>query len=386
MGPGLASLYIAYPTLSCTARTVFSQGPLGKGVRTILEMVVHTRLDCTLGSAGLMRQAVRNTIWYAAHRSAFGTVLAGAPAMQSLLADLAVESEAAVWTAMKLAALFQQCVEQPGDARLQAFRRLATAVAKFYVCKRCPNVVYEALEGIGGNGYVEEWQYPRWYRQAPLNSVWEGSGNVMTLDILRTCQAEPAALAALIEYASTATAAVKSEVPGLAAAVKGALASMQPLLSGGTVNAFYARHIAQSLAIILQAGVLAEALVLAPRVASAVTSSGGTRAVSDGRGPAASDGAAGVAAVAEWWVRAHAQAGGGTPAGAFVAGTLAPALSGGGGHSNPTLATAIIEREVEALWEGAAPAQTSAPASSDGTWAAWRERFAHHNNVEAALY
>ena len=158
-------------------------GDEGRGVRTILEMVVHTRLDCVLGSTALMRRAVAEATHHAAHRAAFGRLLVDQPLMQNVLADLCVESEAATVTALRLARAFDE-----GDS---AFRRLATAVAKFWVCKRTPPLVAEALECLGGNGYVEDSQLPRLYRESPLNSIWEGSGNVNALDVLRALEREP---------------------------------------------------------------------------------------------------------------------------------------------------------------------------------------------------
>jgi putative acyl-CoA dehydrogenase len=158
-------------------------GEEGRGVRTILEMVVHTRLDCVLGSTALMRRAVAEATHHAAHRSAFGRLLADQPLMRNVLADLCVESEAATVTALRLARAFDEA-EGP-------FRRLATAVAKFWICKRTPPLVAEALECLGGNGYVEESQLPRLFRESPLNSIWEGSGNVNALDVLRALHREP---------------------------------------------------------------------------------------------------------------------------------------------------------------------------------------------------
>ena len=158
-------------------------GEEGRGVRTIVEMVNHTRLDCVLGSTALMRRAVAEATHHAAHRSAFGRLLADQPLMQNVLADLCVESEAATVTALRLARAYD---EADGP-----FRRLATAVAKFWVCKRTPPLVAEALECLGGNGYVEESQLPRLYRESPLNSIWEGSGNVNALDVLRALGREP---------------------------------------------------------------------------------------------------------------------------------------------------------------------------------------------------
>ena len=160
-------------------------GEEGRGVRTIIEMVVHTRLDCVLGSTALMRRAVAEATHHAAHRTAFGRLLVDQPLMENVLADLCVESEAATVTALRLARAY--------DEDDDAFRRLATAVAKFWVCKRTPPLVAEALECLGGNGYVEESQLPRLFRESPLNSIWEGSGNVNALDVLRALAREPEA-------------------------------------------------------------------------------------------------------------------------------------------------------------------------------------------------
>ncbi len=165
-------------------------GEEGRGVATIIEMVVHTRLDCVLGSAGLLRRAVSEATHHAAHRSAFGARLVDQPLMRNVLADLCVESEAATVTAMRLARAFDE------DDR--EFRRLATAVAKFWVCKVTPMAVAEALECLGGNGYVEESVLPRLYRECPVNSLWEGSGNVQALDVLRAMRREPESVEAFL--------------------------------------------------------------------------------------------------------------------------------------------------------------------------------------------
>ncbi|HEY9411861.1 MAG TPA: acyl-CoA dehydrogenase family protein, partial [Jiangellaceae bacterium] len=166
-------------------------GDEGRGVATIIEMVAATRLDCVLGSAALMRRAVAEVSWHAAHRSAFGSVLAQAPLMQNVLADLAVESEAATALALRLAA-----ATDADGAQQRAFRRIMLPLAKFWVCKRAPGVVAEALECLGGNGYVEESGLPRLYREAPLNSIWEGAGNIQALDLVRVLQREPDAVSA----------------------------------------------------------------------------------------------------------------------------------------------------------------------------------------------
>ena len=169
-------------------------GDEGRGVRTIIEMVNATRLDCVLGSAGLMRRAVSEASWHVAHRSAFGGLLVDKPLMQNVVADLALESEAATAVAVRLAA----AVDGVADPHEAALRRIALPLAKFWVCKRTPAMVAEALECLGGNGYVEESVMPLLYREAPLNSVWEGSGNVNALDVLRALAREPAALEAWI--------------------------------------------------------------------------------------------------------------------------------------------------------------------------------------------
>ncbi len=166
-------------------------GDEGRGVPTIIEMVNHTRLDCVLGSAAGMRAAVEQATHHAAHRSAFGRLLADQPLMQNVLADLCVESEAATATAMRLAGAY--------DRGEHAFARIATAVAKYWVCKRGPGHAAEALECLGGNGYVEESVMPRLYRQQPLQSIWEGSGNVICLDVLRAVGRSPETLDAFLD-------------------------------------------------------------------------------------------------------------------------------------------------------------------------------------------
>ena len=160
-------------------------GEPGRGVRTIIEMVNRTRLDCVLGSAAGMRQCVAEAVWHARHRSAFGRLLIDQPAMSAVLADLALESEAAIATAMRLARAHDD------DAGDEHFRRLATAVSKYWICKRGPHHAYEAMECLGGNGYTEEFPLARRYREQPVMAVWEGSGNVIALDVLRALRREP---------------------------------------------------------------------------------------------------------------------------------------------------------------------------------------------------
>jgi putative acyl-CoA dehydrogenase len=171
-------------------------GEEGRGVSTIIDMVQHTRLDCVIGSASLMRQALVQAIHHTRHRKAFGRLLVDQPLMQNVLADLALESEAATMLMMRLARAFDARQEDAGE---RGFARLATAAAKYWVSKRGPSQVNEALECLGGNGFVEESILPRLYREAPLNSIWEGSGNVICLDILRAMNKEPEAVESVLD-------------------------------------------------------------------------------------------------------------------------------------------------------------------------------------------
>jgi putative acyl-CoA dehydrogenase len=176
-------------------------GEEGAGVRTIIEMVNLTRLDCAQGAATGMRHGVAQAINHADHRSTFGTTLVDAPLMQNVLADLAVESEAATIGAMRLARAYDESVADDNDAssasrpgaseEAKAFKRIANAVLKYWICKRAPWHAVESLECLGGNGYVEESGMPRLYREAPLASIWEGSGNVQCLDVLRAMVKNP---------------------------------------------------------------------------------------------------------------------------------------------------------------------------------------------------
>src|SRR5690606_20491121 len=157
-------------------------GEEGRGVATILQMVMLTRLDCMLGSAGCMRMALAQALHHVRHRSAFGRLLSEQPLMRSVLADIAIESEAALALSMRVARAVDAAPHDPAEA---AFARIATAIGKYWICRRAPTVVNEAQECLGGAGYVEESLLPRLYRQAPLNSIWEGSGNIQCLDVLR---------------------------------------------------------------------------------------------------------------------------------------------------------------------------------------------------------
>lgn len=166
-------------------------GPEGRGVPSIMEMVRHTRLDCTIGSAALMRQAVVQATHHARHRMVFGKPLIDQPLMRNVLTDLMLESQAATLLLMRVARAF--------DAGEQSFVRFATPIAKYWVCKRAPSVVVEAMECFGGNGYIDDCMMPRLYREAPLNSIWEGCGNVICLDILRAMKKDPEVAQAVLE-------------------------------------------------------------------------------------------------------------------------------------------------------------------------------------------
>jgi putative acyl-CoA dehydrogenase len=220
--------------------TGFLVGEPGRGVPAILEMVSTTRLDCVLGSAATLRAALSQAVHHARHRSAFGARLVDQPLMRNVLADLAVESEAATLLGIRLAAA--------QDAGETDFLRLAGAVAKFWVCKRTPAAVAEALEVLGGNGYVEESGLPRLYRQAPVNSIWEGSGNVIALDVLRALGSRSAALAAV----RAELAAAGGADPRFDTAVR----RLQAELDDPDQLPLRARRIAGLLATCLQAGLL----------------------------------------------------------------------------------------------------------------------------------
>ena len=168
-------------------------GEEGRGVATIIEMVALTRFDCMIGSSSLMRQALTQASHHCAHRKVGGRVLAEQPLMQNVLADLALESEAALALTLRMG----RALDNPHDAQEDKFARLVTAIGKYWICKRAPTMIAEASECMGGAGYVEETIMPRLYREAPVNSIWEGSGNVQCLDVLRALSKEPGVLDAL---------------------------------------------------------------------------------------------------------------------------------------------------------------------------------------------
>jgi putative acyl-CoA dehydrogenase len=174
-------------------------GEPGRGVRTIIEMVQRTRLDCVLGTAAGMRQSVAEAVWHARGRAAFGALLVDQPVMTAVLADLALESEAAMLSGLRLAQLFEDEVSD----RDIALRRLATPVTKYWVCKRGPHHAYEALECLGGNGYTESFPLARRYREQPVMAIWEGSGNVIALDVLRALTRDPESADAFADELST---------------------------------------------------------------------------------------------------------------------------------------------------------------------------------------
>ncbi|MEU9123366.1 acyl-CoA dehydrogenase family protein [Streptomyces sp. NPDC048506] len=224
-------------------------GEPGRGVRTIVEMVNMTRLDCVLGSAAGMRAGLRQALHHTAHRRAFGRELDRQPLMRSVLADLAIESEAATLLGMRLATAVDRSAA--GDAQEAALRRLALAAGKYWVCKRGSTHAAEALECLGGNGYVEDSGMPRLYREAPLLSIWEGSGNVAALDVLRALGKEPAALDAFfaeVESAAGADRRLDDAVAGVRTML-GALASPERAQ-------LMARSLAERMALVLQASLL----------------------------------------------------------------------------------------------------------------------------------
>ncbi|MGW6094670.1 acyl-CoA dehydrogenase family protein [Streptomyces sp. NPDC055157] len=218
-------------------------GDEGRGVRTIIEMVAATRLDCVLGSAALMRQAVAQAIHHCTYRSAFGGVLIEKPLMRNVLADLALESEAATVLALRLAAAYDADTEAE-----RAFLRIAVPTAKYWVTKRCTPLAGEALECLGGNGYVEESGMPRLLREAPLNSIWEGSGNVQALDVLRALQREPQALNAFLQEVGRARGADHR--------MDGAIKDMLTELADLNGIEARARRLVERMALVLQGSLL----------------------------------------------------------------------------------------------------------------------------------
>ncbi len=221
-------------------------GAEGRGVATIIEMVNHTRLDCTTGSAACIRGGAAQAIWHCRQRSAFGRPLVEQPLMRNVLADLAIESEATTTAALWLARQFDEA--HAGDERAQLVRRIATPVLKYWTCKRAPMHAAEALECFGGNGYVEDSGMPRIYREAPVSSVWEGSGNVQALDVLRAMVKSPEATTAFAdEVGAAAGAEPRLDRFGAALAAD---------LRDGADAEFRARGLVERMAVALQASLL----------------------------------------------------------------------------------------------------------------------------------
>ncbi|RZS64487.1 putative acyl-CoA dehydrogenase [Agromyces ramosus] len=225
-------------------------GEEGRGVATIVQMVTRTRLDCVIGTAAGMRQSVAEAAWHVRHRSAFGSLLVDLPAMAAVVADLAVESEAATVTAMRLARAY----DDDADASEQAFRRLATAVSKYWVCKRGPGHAYEALECLGGNGYTEAFPLARRYREQPLLAIWEGSGNVIALDVLRVLHREPEAFEAFFGVVADAG----GEHAALDLEIAEAQAVVLEVSADPAGSAARARELTERLALVLQASLLVQ--------------------------------------------------------------------------------------------------------------------------------
>ena len=218
-------------------------GEEGRGIPTILEMGSLTRLDCAIGTAGLMRQAVVQALHHATHRHVFGKALIAQPLMQNVLADLALEAEAAMQITLRLARAFDS--DEPGES---ALRRVLTPAVKFWVCKRGSLVAAEAMEVLGGNGYVEEYSLSRIYREMPLNSIWEGSGNIMCLDVLRALRQSPESRAALLSELDQAR--------GSDTRLDRLIHDLQQTLATGDVEEKNARLLTEQLVLALQAALM----------------------------------------------------------------------------------------------------------------------------------
>ena len=219
-------------------------GEPSRGIATILEMVRHTRLDCVLGTTGMMRAALAWALHHASHRVAFGATLVDQPLMRNVLADLALEVESATTLAMRLAHAFE--ADTGGETR--ALARVLTPAAKYWICKRGPPLAAEALEVLGGNGYVEENPLPRLYREMPVNSIWEGSGNVIALDVVRALSREPAVRDALHAHLHAST--------GIDARYDEAIRVLDQALSAALDDASAARRLAQLVTLTAQAALL----------------------------------------------------------------------------------------------------------------------------------
>lgn len=219
-------------------------GEEGRGVATIIEMVALTRFDCTLASAAAMRQAVVQAIHHCAHRRAFGQALIRQPLMQNVLADLVVESDAALALAMRLA----RALDHPDDPQERALLRIATALGKYWVCKRVAGHNVEAMECLGGSGVMNEFMTARLYREAPINAIWEGSGNIQCLDILRSLEKQP--------QVRTVLMAELRRTKGVDARLDAHVRELETALEDREAQEYRARHLAESMALALQASLL----------------------------------------------------------------------------------------------------------------------------------
>jgi putative acyl-CoA dehydrogenase len=240
-------------------------GEEGRGVATILSMVQYTRLDCLVGSAGLMKRCLIEAAYNAENRKVFGSTLIDTPLMRSVLADMALECEAATALAFRIAHCFdsQACLDtHPGQAASNIIKleaalcRIATPAAKYHICKRAPSIAYECMESLGGNGYVEDGIMARLYRQAPLNAIWEGSGNVICLDLLRCFVREPDAVAALVEFELGKLRGVAADIgPHYDAALVNLTRIVQEAAKG---NHGILRTLASTTAMLLQASAMSK--------------------------------------------------------------------------------------------------------------------------------
>jgi len=221
-------------------------GAEGRGVRTIIEMVAMTRFDCMVGSTAGQRAAVAQALHHCSLRSAFGRVLNQQPLMRNVLADLVLEHEGSLALTMRLA----RALDHRADAHEDALVRLATAVGKYWICKRTPQHAYEAMECIGGSGVMEDSPFPRLYREAPVNAIWEGSGNVQCLDVLRAMQKTPAAVGVLF--------AELAKARGGHAALDAAVAALQQEFGDQAELEYRARHLVDRMALTLQAALLVQ--------------------------------------------------------------------------------------------------------------------------------
>ena len=220
-------------------------GDEGRGVPTIIEMVTATRLDCIAGSTALMRQAVSQAIHHTRHRHAFGSALIDKPLMRNVLADLEIEVRAALHLTMRVAETFDRSGGDPDEA---ALLRILTPIAKYWVTKQCTGVVREAMECLGGNGYVEESSLPRLFRESPLNAIWEGSGNVIALDVLRVAARQPGSLETLLDFLDRAR--------GADSALDRHLDAVRALVTEPEDPEWQARRISEALALATQAVLL----------------------------------------------------------------------------------------------------------------------------------